>query len=105
MTLDSCVRLFTASKISGGTALFGTTPWITPLPSRKIGKRSFPLSRRLYNQPRMVTVWPSCLPISEMVVTGEFMSKQFHCRERAVRQKNLGTLCGLGGDFVFLRRN
>ena len=70
ITLDSWVKLLTASKTSGGTAFLGTTPWMIPLPSRKIGNSNFPLSRRLYNQPRIVTAWPSCFPISEIVVTG-----------------------------------
>src|SRR5712672_4869641 len=47
LTLDSCVSPLMASKTSGGTAFFGTTPWMTPEPSRNCGKRSLPLSRRL----------------------------------------------------------
>src|SRR5215471_3282084 len=58
------------SKTSGETWLLGTTPWITPLPSRKIGNSSFPLSRRLYSQPRTVTVCPSCWPMAAIVLTG-----------------------------------
>ena len=41
------VRPLMASKTSGGTAFFGTTPWMMPVPSRNCGKRSLPLSRRL----------------------------------------------------------
>ena len=47
MTLDSSVRPLMRSKTSGATAALGTMPWIVPVPSRKMGKRSLPLSRRL----------------------------------------------------------
>ncbi len=57
--LDSSVRFFSVSKSSSGTAAFGTMPWIVPVPSRKMGNSSLPEARRLYSQPRSVTVWPS----------------------------------------------
>jgi hypothetical protein len=47
MTLDSWVRPFRASKTAGGTLFTWATPWMVPVPSRKMGKRSLPLSRRL----------------------------------------------------------
>src|SRR5580698_7012055 len=75
MTLDSCVKPLMASNSSGETCCLATTPWMMPLPSRKIGKMSLPLARRLYSQPRMVTVWPSWCPISRIVLmTGASVS-------------------------------
>ena len=47
MTLDSWVRPLRASKTVGGTLLTWATPWTVPVPSRKMGKRSLPLSREL----------------------------------------------------------
>jgi hypothetical protein len=45
--LDSRVRFFRVSKTSSGTAALGTMPWMVPVPSRKMGKRSLPEARRL----------------------------------------------------------
>src|SRR6266702_1084423 len=70
MTLDSWVRLFRASKTSGATPDLWATPWMVPVPSRKMGKTSLPLSRMLYSQPRRMTDWPSCWPMVAMVETG-----------------------------------
>jgi len=47
MTLDSCVRPLSASKTSGATLLTWATPCTVPVPSRKMGKSSLPLSREL----------------------------------------------------------
>src|SRR6185312_14923781 len=88
ITLDSSVRPLSDSNTSGVTWFLGTTPWITPVPSRKMGKISLPLSRLLYSQPRMVTCCPSCRPTSAMVVTGACavvvvvwsISNQFCCQ-------------------------
>ncbi len=35
------------SKSSGETCCLATTPWMMPLPSRKIGNSSLPLARRV----------------------------------------------------------
>jgi hypothetical protein len=63
ITLDSCVSPRSDSN-AAGWSFSDTTPWIVPVPSRKIGKSSFPDSRRLYSQPRSVTSCPSCFPTS-----------------------------------------
>src|SRR5207245_9769522 len=39
-----------------------------PVPSRKIGNRSFPDSRRLYSQPFSATSCPSWFPACSMVI-------------------------------------
>src|SRR5271165_4854501 len=87
ITLDSWVSVLIDSNNSGETAFLATTPWMTPLPSRNWGKSSLPLSRRLYSQPRMVTDWPSCLPISAMVLMGVDIG--IFCRRDAEKIKFL----------------
>ena len=47
MTLDSRVSALRVLKTSSGTAALGTMPWMVPVPSRKMGKRSLPEARRL----------------------------------------------------------
>ena len=47
MTEDSRVNALRVLKTSSGTAALGTMPWMVPVPSRKMGKRSFPEARRL----------------------------------------------------------
>jgi hypothetical protein len=47
ITDDSCVSDLTRSKTSAATAALGTMPWIVPVPSRKMGNSSLPLSRML----------------------------------------------------------
>src|SRR5271156_2090083 len=70
ITLDSWVRPRTRSKTSGVTAALGTMPCTVPVPSRKMGKSSFPLARRLYSHPCSVTRFPSCWLRVAMVARG-----------------------------------
>jgi len=44
---DSRVRDLRVSNTCSGTAALGTMPWMVPVPSRKMGKRSLPEARRL----------------------------------------------------------
>ena len=44
---DSRVRDLRVLKTSSGTAALGTMPWMVPVPSRKMGKRSLPEERML----------------------------------------------------------
>src|ERR1700675_4369748 len=82
MTLDSCVSPFSVSKASG-FSLSAQTPWMIPVPSRKMGNISFPDSRKLYSQPRIVTSCPSYLPACSIVMIvivryfSEFSKLQF----------------------------
>ena len=66
ITEVSCDKWSAALKTSSPTAAFDITPWMNPVPSRRIRKWILPLERRLCSHPLMVTSSPSCFPMSSM---------------------------------------
>src|SRR6185437_13954870 len=85
MTLDSWGSPLSALKASG-FSFCETTPWITPVPSRKIGNKSLPDSRKLYSQPRIFTARPmcSCARSMEIAGMGAWASWLMFSRERSI---------------------